>query len=253
MADLTPNQRRRLDKQLEAMGLLGYQNPTLTASQLNALIASADLSTDKPARTRQPSEVSSPPLPTTPDITPEPGNNTDAPPLPAPGPGAIFSVSDPFKTIVQTMSSFFSPEDQRVLSDLYGFEKPAAPIPGELRGPERNNYLSRSRAEQALTALQNINPDIQADAGPGFNFLINAIGILRDYGGTEGAMNRDNYLKFDYATKELMSKAGGGSLSPYADLVSMFAYPGFSAGPLMPVRGTSGNAVFGDANKKLFT
>lgn len=270
LAELRAIQRRqqRRDRELEAAGLLSYQNPTLTATQLNALtqaaVQSGSLNLSGASSGRDGGggggEVSAPSAPSAPSTSP----TTPAPPLPTqPGtptaasgntlPGAIFPTTDPFRSIAETIMPYFSPEDQRLMADLYGFNRTNEAIPGQVDSGQRNNYLSQGRAEEALAALSNLNPDIQTGGGAGYQFLVNALNILRDFGGTEGQMNRENYLRFDLATRRLMEEAGGGNLGQYRDLVNMFSFPTFSAGPLVDVRNSNGAPVFGSANRRLFT
>ena len=253
---LTPNQRRQLDRQLESMGLLAYQNPNLTASQLNALISQANLTI--PTRTRDSGDSAPAPAPVAPTVSPPPLRA----PIPAPttpstlASGAVLPTSDPFRSILQSMIQYLSPEDQRLMADLHGPDilggQSTGEIPSQLGVGERETYLSSSRAESALATLQNLNPDIQSTGGAGFNFLTNALNILRDFGGQEGGMTRENYMRFDRATRELLREAGG-AVGQYGDLVSRLLFPGFSAGPLMNYRTSSGNPIFGSANRRLFT
>ena len=300
---LTPNQRRQLDRQLEAMGLLPYQNPGLTPTQLNALIANANISVPRQStginNTGGAGTTPRPPVPTT-TVPPLPTTPASATPTTTtPAGGAVIPVSDPFRSILQTMLPYLSPEDQRLMADVHGrdilnlpgavgpdgtprqgFNRdifgapdrytgmtgelspspqilppasiPIPSIPSEINRDTRETYLSRSRAENALTALQRLAPNIRDSGGPGFNFLTNALNILRDFGGQEGGMSRENYLRFDRATRELLTEAGG-MVGPYGDLVSRLLFPGFSAGSLMNFRNSGNNPVFGSANRRLYT
>lgn len=266
LAAIARRQQRR-DNALEAAGLLTYQNPTLTAEQLNQLtqqaIASGALnlsgastggggdggSYTPPSAPSAPSTTPGTGVPPLPTITPSPApTDTAGNTLP----GAIFPTIDPFRSIAETIMPFFSPEDQRLMSDLYGFERTNEGIPSQIDAGQRNSYLSRDRAEQALGALGNLNPEIQTSGGPGYQFLVNALNILRDFGGEGGQMNRENYLRFDMATRRLMEEAGSG-LGQYRDLINMFSFPAFSAGPLVDVRNSNGVPIFGSANRRLFT
>lgn len=262
--------QQRRDSALESLGLLTYQNPTLTATQLNAAtqaaIASGALNLSGASTGSggggggsTPARITS--APSAPSTTPSTAPGTSAPPLPGTTPtpsggtlaGGIFPTTDPFRTIAETIMPYFSPEDQRLMADLYGFAQTGEDIPGQVDAGQRNNYLSQGRAEEALTALGNLNPEIQTSGGSGYQFLVNALNILRDFGGEGGQMDRQNYLRFDLATRRLMEEAGGGNLGQYRDLVNMFSFPTFSAGPLVDVRNAGGVPVFGSANRRLFT
>lgn len=239
----TPEERRRarLDRRLEALGLLAYQNTDISSAELAANISNADLSLPRRERNRNSTAPSVSTLP--PPPPPSPGT-----PYPDPVPSAV-------RDAVAAMAPYLSPEDRRTQSALYGLGLATEPAPAEITGGIRNSFLSRERAQSALTALQNMNAESRTQMGPGYDFLVNVIGLLNEFGGQGGeGMSRDAYTRFNYAVQDLLANASRASVSSsVVDLAGMFALPGFSAGSLVPHRRTGSSVQYGEADKNLYT
>jgi hypothetical protein len=163
----------------------------------------------------------------------------------------------PYADIAKTLVPYLSPEDWATQAQLYGLPAPTAPIPTQITGEVRNQYMSADRANQALAALENMRTAAGSpDYGPGYEYLKNALGLLSKFGGQGGeGMNRLSYNEFTTALNNLQNSVSGdttGTYSPYSSLATMFLNPTFTAGELESQTKTSTNGTFqGQYNKKL--
>lgn len=190
------------------------------------------------------------------------GNTTSAPSGPSAPPSAPYTnppsvpVVQPYGDITKALLPYLSPEDSNALETFYGFTEPDRAIPNEITGTLRNYYLSKGRATSALTALDNMKiASKKSDLGPGYTFLTNAIGLLNQFGAQgEDGLTRQAYSQFSSAMDDLFQLANGNEdLAPYANLASMFIYPGFTAGPLVSQSKVGGRTVFGSPSSRLYT
>lgn len=172
-------------------------------------------------------------------------------------------------SMTNALLPFMSPEDQRTvgtnlssLSEYSSYKNAPYPAaPSSITQEMKNKYLSSQRATGALAALENmrkITGKTEADLGPGYSFLKDAIGALQRLGGTDGGMSRAQYLEFKNTIDILTQQAKDNyDVQPYAALAQYFLSPTISSGSLMneqTVMSPSGSTrkVFGKANKKLF-
>jgi hypothetical protein len=163
-----------------------------------------------------------------------------------------------YKGAVEALFQFLSPEDKATVAAVYGipYNSNGETIPTEITGTLRNTYMNQGRAQSAISALENMNAETKGQMGAGHTFLVNALGLLKAFGGTQGAgISRENYTKFDFALNELLTEARKNrEMAPYLDLAEMVNRPGFSAGQIVPFNRINENEVdFGVRNRKLFT
>lgn len=179
------------------------------------------------------------------------------PPLPdEPGSLPVNTPPEPYGKMAEALLPYLSPEDSNVLESFYGFEQPDRAIPTEITGGLRNYYLSKERAGSALTALNNMKTASgRSDLGPGYAFLVNAIGLLNQFGAEGGeGLTRQGYSQFSSAIDSLMQMSqNDASLAPFANLAMMFVNPGFTAGRLVSQSKIGDKTVFGSAHSKLYT
>lgn len=188
-----------------------------------------------------------------PNHPPGGGGKKKPPTPPAPGAGPIIPPTKgnaPYTKALSAIMPYLSPEDRTSQAALYGIKNPnpRAPVPSQITGGVRNQYLSQQRASQALAALAK-----SGATGPGANFLNNAIKLLQTYGsnGPNEGMSRENYTRMTTALGELLRGIKGQSgMSPYAALAQSFIAPTFSTGALME-QDKKGN--FGVPSNRLFT
>lgn len=125
-------------------------------------------------------------------------------------------------------------------------------------------FLSGARASQALNALNNmlkISGKPPSSLGAGYNYLANVLGNVAQLGGgPEGTMSRANYQQLlnqmsmlQGNLKSSMKSKAFKTLSPWMNLASMFATPGFSQGSIAPITvGRGGRTSYGAPNTRLF-
>lgn len=180
------------------------------------------------------------------------GGGGGGPQPPAP-PKPVLPATGEHVNALKAIFQYLSPEDQKSLGALYGITPTSTDVPTQITGQIRNTYMSADRAQQALTALgamQGLNK-----GGAGYAFLQNALGLLKQYGGTAGnGMSRENYTQFSTQLKTLLDAAKNDKrLSPFTSIAEAFLNPSFSAGQLFQSTKAGGQEYYGAPNTKLFT
>ncbi len=122
---------------------------------------------------------------------------------------------------------------------------------------ERANFLSKDRAQQALTALKNMqvaSGKTAAQLGAGYDFLTRAVQLLDKYGGVAGApMSRADFNAFTTVANNLLNQAKTDSnLANYGSIAQTFLFPGGASGLSNTHLSATGEKLSGKQNAELF-
>lgn len=222
---LTARQRRQYDAYLESVGALNYQTGG-GAFGNTGTPAVPDWILNPPERPR-PEAAAAPvaatnPTPAIPVTTPR--TTPTAPTTPAPSVPAFDDVIPSARVLMPFMADL----DRTNISSYYNIEDQAGG--GARPARDRRYFMSAGRAQQAISALDSLNP---GEKGPGYNFLVNALGLLQQYGSAEGdGMTRANQVKLNEGLQALLSGYSDVStLAPFRQLASMFLAPRMNAAP----------------------
>lgn len=161
---------------------------------------------------------------------------------------------------------YMAPNDTRLTADWLARNNPTQfgtyanlnlpSAPTRFAGQERNAFLSKERAQNALTSLENmrvLTGKTPEQMGAGYSFLKNIIGVLNQFGGdAENGMSRAQYNQMQTLVNQMLTEAKGtNGLEQYGSLAETFFYP--TGTDTFATRKTaSGKTVSGEANKKLF-
>lgn len=146
-----------------------------------------------------------------------------------------------FANYANALLPSLSPEDQRNIAnylstnfkDVYGsYANASLPaIPTDLTGL-REQFLSPSRVQTALSLLDKVQQTSGGTPGAGYDFLKNALNLMNQYTTNGSPMTREQYDQFVNAVKD-MTAAGGNDLKAYSNLAQLFNLPSFTAGSLV--------------------
>jgi hypothetical protein len=185
---------------------------------------------------------------------------SSAPKPPSP-PAAEFSVN----RVKETLLPFLSPDDMKTVgqeissepefSQYKDMQYPSSP--SRVTPEVRDQYLSSTRAESALAALENMRAATGKSAeqlGPGYAYLISVVNTLKNIGSSSsGTMNRAQFIEFKNAINSLYEQNRDNyDVNPFTEIARKFAFPSFSGGGLQSFQEIGDRIIFGKRNKRLF-
>ena len=177
-------------------------------------------------------------------VTPLKGGATVPPSSLAPVITTADTVDANAAKVAQALLPYMSPTDAQTQATLFGLNytpPPTSSLPNTINGQVRDQYLSQSRATQALNALAGISGAAPGQTGvnlnnmgPGYTFLTQAIGLLKQYGGADAnnGMSRKNYNAFSSALTDLVNQTKADKsvdeytkILPYINMAQAFLTP----------------------------
>ncbi len=175
-----------------------------------------------------------------------------------------------FARLANAMLPFFSAQDQQSVAVFLNAQDPKnifkdysgnIPSQGAETATEetRPRFLSSERARAAISYLESLRQKSKLTAeqmGPGYKFIMQALGILQGLGANATAgeqnMTRAEYESLQSQLAALNSQAQNDrTLAPYAELATKFINPTL-INELNPTTVVGSSTVYGKASKKLF-